>query len=181
MLAKRLLYIFSCLFCYVLTTVSQNLPYRLVNTIHLSPADECRWMMFDHGGLMWLGTNSGLKSWDGYDFHNFRSTDFSPGILPNNTVLSITEDNNKILWLGTRNGLARFDMKTRSFNTLFIEGDSYRTIYTLYTSTDGTVWIGTDGGLTRYDEKTHKFDTYTEKTPYTLIVTERSLPTDILV
>lgn len=181
MLAKRLLYIFSCLFCYVLTTVSQNLPYRLVNTIHLSPADECRWMMFDHGGLMWLGTNSGLKSWDGYDFHNFRSTAFSPGILPNNTVLSITEDNNKILWLGTRNGLARFDMKTRSFNTLFIEGDSYRTIYTLYTSTDGTVWIGTDGGLTRYDEKTHKFDTYTEKTPYTLILTERSLPTDILV
>ena len=163
MLAKRLLYIFSCLFCYVLTTVSQNLPYRLVNTIHLSPADECRWMMFDHGGLMWLGTSSGLKSWDGYDFQNFRSTAFSPGILPNNTVLSITEDNNKILWLGTRNGLARFDMKTRSFNTLFIEGDSYRTIYTLYTSTDGTVWIGTDGGLTRYDEKTHKFDTYTEK------------------
>ena len=134
MLAKRLLYIFSCLFCYVLTTVSQNLPYRLVNTIHLSPADECRWMMFDHGGLMWLGTSSGLKSWDGYDFQNFRSTAFSPGILPNNTVLSITEDNNKILWLGTRNGLARFDMKTRSFNTLFIEGDSYRTIYTLYTS-----------------------------------------------
>lgn len=32
----------------------------------LSPSENAYCMMFDHRGVLWIGTNNGLKSYDGY-------------------------------------------------------------------------------------------------------------------
>lgn len=142
---------------------AQTFPYRYLSPITISPTEEVNCMFFDKEGLMWVGTNAGVKSYDGYQVKTFRSNAFSPGILPNNTIRSMTEDQHDNLWLGTRNGLVRMNKRTGDFKTFFLPEESQRVIYTLFTSKNGTLWIGTDGGLTVYNPKDESFYTYNHK------------------
>lgn len=142
---------------------AQIFPYRYLSPIIISPTEEVNCMFFDKEGLMWVGTNAGVKSYDGYQVKNFRSNAFSPDILPNNTIRSIAEDKSNNLWLGTRNGLVRMNKRTGDFKTFFLPEESQRVIYTLFTSKNGTLWIGTDGGLTVYNPKDESFYTYNHK------------------
>lgn len=150
------------LFVYILISnaiSAQDLPFRMLSTIPLSGTDDLRCIYFDSRGLLWIGTNSGLKQFDGYTVRTFRSDAYSPETLPNNDVLCITEDSCDGLWIGTRNGLARMDLRTNRFKTYHLPREKQRIIYTLFTSADGTVWIGTDGGLTRYVREKDGFET----------------------
>ena len=142
---------------------AQTFPYRYLSPITISPTEEVNCMFFDREGLMWVGTNAGVKSYDGYQVKTFRSNAFSPGILPNNTIRSMAEDQHDNLWLGTRNGLVRMNKRTGDFKTFFLPEESQRVIYTLFTSKNGTLWIGTDGGLTVYNPKDESFYTYNNK------------------
>lgn len=49
-------------------------------------------MFLDNDGIMWIGSCSGLLSYDGYSFRTYKSDAYSPGILPNNYIMSLTED-----------------------------------------------------------------------------------------
>lgn len=136
-----------------------SIPYslRVLNTVFPPASIEQKCMLIDSQGLIWLGTNSGVKSYDGYRFNTFRSDAQSPNILPNNQILSMTEDHNNCLWIGTRNGLVCMDKKLGSFTTYHLKGDNQREIYTLFTSKDGNVWIGTDEGITIVNSATRSF------------------------
>ena len=136
-----------------------SIPYniRVLNAVYPSASIEQKCMLIDKQGLVWLGTNSGVKSYDGYRFNTYRSDAQSPSILPNNQVLSMAEDNNNCLWIGTRNGLVCMDKKLGNFTTYHLKGDNQREIYTLFTSKDGNVWIGTDEGITIVNSTTHSF------------------------
>ena len=136
-----------------------SIPYslRVLNAVYPSASIEQKCMLIDRQGLLWLGTNSGVKSYDGYRFNTFRTDAQSPNILPNNQILSMTEDNNNCLWIGTRNGLVCMDKKLGNFTTYHLKGDNQREIYTLFTSKDGNVWIGTDEGITIVNSTTHSF------------------------
>ena len=139
---------------------TQTLPYRYVNTLKTSSSDESRCLYFDHNGLMWIGTSSGLKLFDGYNIHTFKSTVSSPGLLPHNTVLSITEDHKGMMWVGTRNGLVRIDPHTWKTKRYPVLNNKSWVIYTLFTSRDGTVWMGNDAGLSRYVPENDTFCNY---------------------
>ena len=67
-------------------------PYniRVLNTINPPASVEQKCMLIDSQGLLWMGTNSGIKSYDGYRFTSYRSDAQTPNILPNNSVLSMT-------------------------------------------------------------------------------------------
>ena len=67
---------------------------RLINTIMPPASIEQKCMLIDRQGLLWMGTNSGIKSYDGYRFTSYRSDAHTPNIMPNNNVLSMTEDKN---------------------------------------------------------------------------------------
>ena len=147
----------------VSTAISSNVTkYDIKQTAPLAmlPSNEVRSLYFDKKGLLWIASNTGLSSFDGYKVQTYRSSEFSPLILPNNTTLCIGEDNNNNLWIGTQNGLARMDMRTGKFRQYSLPKEIQRTIYTLLVTSDGTVWIGTDGGLTRYMPSTDSFYTY---------------------
>ena len=102
--------------------------------------EDARCLMLDHYGLMWIGTDQRLHSFDAYRFKSYRSNAYSPGILPNNYVRCLTEDKENNLWTGTRDGLARYDRKHGRFKTYHLHGDQARSINVLFTSADGTVW-----------------------------------------
>ena len=159
---NRLLTILSLLLLCP-TIWAQVFPYRYLAPITISPSEETSCMLFDKEGLMWVGTNAGVKSYDGYQVKTYKSSAFLPGILPNNTIRSLAEDHNDNLWLGTRNGLVRMNKRTGDFKTFFLPEESQRIIYTLFVSKDGTLWVGTDGGLSRFDSKTETFYTYNNK------------------
>jgi signal transduction histidine kinase/ligand-binding sensor domain-containing protein/CheY-like chemotaxis protein/AraC-like DNA-binding protein len=142
---------------------AQNVPYHIFTTISTSLSDNYGSIFFDHDGLMWLGTSLGLKLYDGYTMKTFKSDAFSPNILPNNVIHSITEDHHDGLWIGTENGLVRMDKRTGKIRTFYLPGENQRIIYTLFCSKDGTIWIGTDGGLSCFLPRSNQFYTYNSR------------------
>lgn len=164
------------LWLFSLTSWGQELPFRNYASAMNSPSEQIHCIFFDKDGLMWLGTSAGVKSYDGYSFHSFRSTAYSPGILPNNTVYTIAEDKHDNLWLGTRNGLVRMNKRTGVFRTFHLPRDSQRIIYTLFTSKDGTLWIGTDGGLTYFIPQSETFFTYDKTNSFLVDASGKKTP-----
>lgn len=165
-----LLLLIACLICVgslgAQASRSSILPYRTVNAFRTSPSDENRRLFFDHFGMLWIGTSSGLKSYDGYDLRTIKSTAANPSVLPHNTVLSITEDRRHNLWIGTRNGVVRMDEDRMSFTTYPPYPRDYRIVTTLYTSPVGQVWMGNRGGLLRYDVQHDRFVLYNDRNAY---------------
>lgn len=137
--------------------------FRSFPPLLLSPSENAFCMMFDHRGVLWIGTDNGLKSYDGYQVRTYRSDAYSPHLLPNNTVRSLAEDKDNSLWVGTRNGLLRLDLRTGAVTTFHLPGEDQRIIYSLYVDPQGQLWVGTDGGLSVFDRKTQRFYTYTNK------------------
>lgn len=158
---KHILLLVLSLICMAIE--GQNFPYRHLPPITIAPTEEASCMFFDKEGMMWVGTNAGVKSYDGYHVKTYKTNAYQPGILPNNTIRSIAEDHQDNLWLGTRNGLVRMSKRTGKFKTFFLPDESQRIIYTLFVSKDGTLWIGTDGGLSYFNSKTETFYTYYNK------------------
>ena len=61
----RQLYILL-LWLICITAKGQIFPYRYLSPFIISPSEDTNCMLFDKEGMMWLGTNAGLKSYDGY-------------------------------------------------------------------------------------------------------------------
>ncbi len=137
--------------------VAWHVPVRIVSQTPVEGAEEARCLIFDHNGLMWIGTDLGVCAYDGYRFRAYRNDAYSPGILPNNYVFRITEAPEDRLWLGTRDGLTCFDRRRKTFRSYHLRSQNARTIDALFTSSDGTIWIGTSNGVSRYDAEADEF------------------------
>lgn len=162
---------------FAMPLVSAQPPqYRMLSTIETSDTEDLNCIYFDRDGLLWMGTGQGVKSYDGYRTRTYRTDLQSPGILPDNTVLCLTEDHEDGLWAGTRDGLVRMDRRTGAISTYRLPSAGQRIIYTLYTDRLGTVWIGTDGGLTRYVKERDAFFTYHADSIVVRDLSGRSVP-----
>lgn len=144
---------------FVLCQMSVACPVslRIMSQTPIQGIEEARKLMFDANGMMWVGTDQGLRSFDGYNFKTYRNSAYTPGILPNNYVRSITEDRNDGLWVGTRDGLAHFNRRKGTFRTYNLPLEQSKLINTLYTDKEGVVWVGTSSAAFHYDEKTDGF------------------------
>ncbi len=127
----RTIYLILTFVCCIIAK-AETFPYRSIASFNISPASESYCMMLDSEGMMWAGTNSGLKSYDGYTVKSYKSNALSPGILPNNDIRSIAEDHEQNLWVGTRNGLVKINRKTGIFKTYFLPTENQRIIYHLF-------------------------------------------------
>ena len=134
-----------------------RVPLRIVSQTPVQGAEEARCLLFDHDGLMWIGTDQGVRTYDGYRFRAYRNDAYSPGILPNNYVFKITEAPDDMLWLGTHDGLTCFNRRWGTFKSYHLRGENARNIDALFTSSDGTVWVGTGSGVSRYDAEKDDF------------------------
>ena len=105
----------------------------------------------DFEGKIWIGTNRGLFSYDGYSmrYHSQR--------VCGDHIYCIKDIKDDALSMGTDHGLWAYDHKKSDFRE-WLEGspNGVRSIVE-----DGEyLWLGTSTGLYRYDIKSRKFDKY---------------------
>ncbi len=112
----------------------------------------------DSYGFIWLGTESGLARFDGYEFVTYHFDSEDPTSLSHNDVRALALDRSGRLWVGTDGGgLNLFDPVTRSFSRfgndpLASDSLSHDRVRTILEDRSGALWIGTDGGgLNRLD------------------------------
>ncbi|WP_297352648.1 two-component regulator propeller domain-containing protein, partial [Paraburkholderia sp.] len=67
-------------------------------------------MLQDKDGLIWIASQTGLASWDGYRFRTYIADPSKPGSLPSSYINALYEDREGRLWAATDSGgLARLD------------------------------------------------------------------------
>jgi PAS domain S-box-containing protein len=125
-------------------TVEDGLPDNVVNAIVQTA-----------NGLLWVGTESGLVSFDGREFSpiNIRV----PGSPPQGAVNTLAEASNGDLWVGTdagvvlipRMALDQFDPAKLTFYRLGSRATNK--VVVVFQTREGVLWAGTDHGLFRQD------------------------------
>ncbi|MGC1783529.1 MAG: two-component regulator propeller domain-containing protein [Acidobacteriaceae bacterium] len=125
-------------------TVDDGLPDNTINAITQT-----------ENGLLWVGTTSGLASFDGRTFTTVRLQ--IPGALPPGTVSSLVEGPDGDLWVGTDAGVVRIPQ--RDLNDPYLpDATAFRLgkqqseeVEVLFSDRGGTIWAGTSHGLYRFD------------------------------
>ncbi|MCP4220514.1 MAG: PAS domain-containing protein [bacterium] len=116
------------------------------------PIHVARSIIQDQRGFLWIGTQDGLKKYDGYTFKEYNDEPFNTGTISGNYILSLFEDREGILWIGTwRGGLNRFDWKTETFTYYKHQPAnpaslSHDTVSTIFEDSRKRLWVGTAGG-----------------------------------
>ena len=111
-------------------------------------------MLQDRDGLIWIASQTGLASWDGYRFHGYIANPGNPGSLPSSYVNALCEDGDGRLWVATDTGaLARLDKATDRFSVVGAgpHGLSSQSVFALAADGKDGLWVGTAAGLDRLD------------------------------
>ncbi len=110
-------------------------------------------LFIDSKKRLWAGTyNGGLNLFDEKtnSFIHFMEKDG----LPDNTIQSITEDEEGMLWLGTTNGIFRFDPEIKTFKNYDVsdglQGKEFNPKACLRDFESGTLYFGGTNGLNIY-------------------------------
>lgn len=74
----------------------------------------------DSRGLLWIGTQDGLNSFDGRTFKQYASIFDDTSTLSHKYILKIAEDKLGNLWIGTAFGLNKLNTKTGKVQRVFI-------------------------------------------------------------
>ena len=97
-------------FFYVNATVyGEKEGYSIINRVHN--------ITEDNSGIIWIGSENGLQSFNGTHFKTYKHSSKDPRGLPGNFVQYIYQDKQGIYWLYIRDkGLYNYDPKTESFS-----------------------------------------------------------------
>ena len=131
-------------------TIEDGLPHNTIDAI-----------IQTDNGLLWVGTGSGLASFDGRSFISVRLQ--IPGAPPPGAINALAVGPNGDLWVGSDAGIVRIP-KAELNDPYIAVSSAYRLgkeqsdeIDSLFCACDGTIWAGTNHGLYRFDGK--QFDT----------------------
>lgn len=107
---KRFICIF---FCFVQLSVKAQ-QYRFIN---YSVSDglsqnSVHCIYQDSDGVLWIGTQDGLNSFDGHNFKTYWHNHTDTNTISDQFILSMADDNIGYLWVGTGNGLNRINRRT---------------------------------------------------------------------
>ena len=126
------------------------------------------WTIFqDHKGIIWLGTDYGLNSFNPRDasgttalrFTHYLHDPDDANSLSNSRIWPLHEDRQGVLWIGTNGGLNSLDPDRKTFTRYLNDPDdpqslSNNAIFSIHTDRAGVLWVGTwGGGLNRLDRR----------------------------
>jgi len=104
----------------------------------------------DSVGYLWIGSNTGLYRYDGYNLVAYQQDVFNPHSIPNNNINSIIEDSDKNLWIGSESYLIYFNRKENKFKSF----NKNITTEVLYKNSKGEVFANLkDVDLVKIDPK----------------------------
>lgn len=127
------------------------------------PTNRIRGVLQTSSGKIWIATYKGLVDWNNGNPLRYISEFDNRNSLPDNSVVSLFEDNQKGLWIGTwRGGVAYLNTYSNTFETYqyspYINSVCGNLINAIAEDSRGEIWIGTDGhGLDVFDEKLKNF------------------------
>lgn len=78
----------------------------------------------DSIGLIWIGTYSGLQSYDGYSLTHYDYYPAEQKIYQTHNRIHALACTKDFLWIGTESGLTCFNLKTRQYTSFHITGDN---------------------------------------------------------
>lgn len=124
----------------------------------------------DRSGFLWLGTESSLQRYDGYELRDFRHDPRDPSSLSSSEVMVQHEEQSGILWFGTRTrGVNRYDPARGTFERFQLRGEVSLTESSessplpadIVSEPSGRLWIATyEEGLIRLEPHTRKLATF---------------------
>lgn len=180
---KRLLlltyFTFTCLSSYHLQAQdAQHFLFKKLKKkelMHLTPLSFFQ----DSRGFMWIGTETGLFRYDGYDIIAYKHDVQDSTSISNNLVWSIQEDNDKNLWIATNKAVNKYNPYTDSFTHFPIYDKTgnkanVQTVEELQFDKNGKLWFvsGVGGGGAGYfDTEKKQFIAYYQ-TKYNNIQTD---------
>lgn len=116
----------------------------------------------DSTGLIWIGTNSSLQSFDGYQFQTIDYYPATQRIFKSHNRINVMECSKNKLWIGTDSGLTCLDLDTHLYTPYTVVANDQSILKERITqlSVDNAnhrLWIRTDSKLciVRIEESTN--------------------------
>ena len=153
---KRSLFIIGIISFISVFGVTAQESVAKTGVAYTSP-DDLYCLLQDHRGLLWMGSSSGLLSYDGYEVRDWQGLGLEQTLTG---VTRLTEDSVGYLWAGTRDGLLRLNLQTGQRRSYRLPKQSQQVIFALFTASDGTVYAGTDDGFSVYHAEVDSFQNY---------------------
>lgn len=161
-----ILFFFLYAHCINSTAYGQKVNYQQYENIYLgAEASVVSCFLQDSEGLIWIGSNKGLFSYDGYSTQQH----FTYGERNNTRIYCGVIVNNTYLYLGTDNGILVYNYRTDRYEQ---PADTFPTDVRTMTLQNDTLWIGSLNGLYTYQLKEQKlthFDTQHTGLPHNTI------------
>ena len=117
----------------------------------------------DVEGLIWIATEDGLNSYDGYKFTIYRPSSKNKQSICNNWINEIEEDSDGNLWLSTYYGLSKWNRTKNNFTNFLPETTSEitgREFSRIHYSKDHKLWFINDSEIGYYSTETKHFKNY---------------------
>jgi len=117
----------------------------------------------DSKGYLWIGTESGLNKYDGYQIKVYQNIEKQPRTISNSNIECIYEDLEKNLWCGTYDGLNLYNPATESFKIFRNDSaDNFSInnnhINGIIEDNKGTLWVLAGGNcLNKWVPKSQNF------------------------
>ncbi|HQJ46663.1 MAG TPA: two-component regulator propeller domain-containing protein, partial [Ignavibacteriaceae bacterium] len=84
--------------------LAQNKLFKSLTVQEGLSDEDINCIIQDKKGFLWIGTESGLNRYDGYEFKIFKYNQNDKNSLPNNSIWSLYEDKKGNIWIGTKSG-----------------------------------------------------------------------------
>lgn len=161
---RLILFLFTLLqLCLPCTLAGQKSDYRLFDNISLgTEASAISCFLQDTQGMMWIGSNKGLFSYDGYS----SQPHFTFGERNNTRIYCGEVVDSTYLYIGADNGLLIYNYRTDAYEEPEIDFPTDIRTLALH---NGILWLGTLNGLYTYSLQSRQLTAITEGLPHQTI------------
>lgn len=127
--------------------------------------NEIRLIRKAHDGMLWLGTQNGLSSFDGYRFTVYKHNDNVPNSICSDKIYALETSATGNIWVGTTTGLCVLNPitnKASSFRDTFAISTNFENdnIHNLFEDRSGYLWISCSSGNYRYSVYNHTLEKF---------------------